>query len=102
VPDNNPSGSQPSPEQALRFPYPLYSKWVAVYEGKTGVRINDQSFGSGTGIRQVIQGTVDFGASDVPMSDEELAGCGRRRVQSTAGCTSHESTPHKSLRLAVA
>jgi phosphate transport system substrate-binding protein len=55
------------------FPYPLYSKWVAVYERETGVRINYQSIGSGGGIRQLMQGTVDFGASDVPMSDDELA-----------------------------
>jgi phosphate transport system substrate-binding protein len=59
------------------FPYPLYSKWVDVYERETGVRINYQSIGSGGGIRQLMQGTVDFGASDVPMSDEELAAAPR-------------------------
>ena len=55
------------------FPYPLYSKWFSVYAGKTGVKINYQSIGSGGGIRQLSEGTVDFGASDSPMSDEEMS-----------------------------
>jgi len=56
------------------FPYPLYSKWVAEYQ-KTNpqVRINYQSIGSGGGIRQISERTVDFGASDAPMKDEELS-----------------------------
>lgn len=54
------------------FPYPLYSKWFDVYAGKTGVKINYQSIGSGGGIRQLSEQTVDFGASDAPMSDAEL------------------------------
>ena len=55
------------------FPYPLYSKWVSAYSAKTGVKINYQSIGSGGGIRQLSEQTVDFGASDAPMSDAELA-----------------------------
>jgi phosphate transport system substrate-binding protein len=55
------------------FPYPLYSKWFDAYAGKTGVKINYQSIGSGGGIRQLSEQTVDFGASDAPMSDAELA-----------------------------
>ena len=55
------------------FPYPLYSKWFSDYAAKTGVRINYQSIGSGGGIRQLQEQTVDFGASDAPMSDAELA-----------------------------
>jgi phosphate transport system substrate-binding protein len=55
------------------FPYPLYRKWFSDYAAKTGVRINYQSIGSGGGIRQLSEGTVDFGASDSPMSDAELA-----------------------------
>jgi phosphate transport system substrate-binding protein len=55
------------------FPYPLYSKWFSDYAARTGVKINYQSIGSGGGIRQIIEGTVDFGASDGPMTDEELA-----------------------------
>lgn len=53
------------------FPYPIYSKWFADYAAKTGVKINYQSIGSGGGIRQLTEGTVDFGASDAPMSDDE-------------------------------
>jgi phosphate transport system substrate-binding protein len=55
------------------FPYPIYSKWFSDYANLTGVKINYQSIGSGGGIRQLSEGTVDFGASDSPMSDEELA-----------------------------
>jgi phosphate transport system substrate-binding protein len=55
------------------FPYPLYSKWVSEYQkANPKVRINYQSIGSGGGIRQIIEKTVDFGASDAPMSDDEL------------------------------
>ena len=56
------------------FPYPIYSKWFNEYSQQhPGVKINYQSIGSGGGIRQVTEGTVDFGASDGPMSDEQLA-----------------------------
>jgi phosphate transport system substrate-binding protein len=55
------------------FPYPIYSKWFGDYASATGVKINYQSIGSGGGIRQLTEGTVDFGASDAPMSDAELA-----------------------------
>jgi phosphate transport system substrate-binding protein len=55
------------------FPYPIYSRWFSDYAAKTGVRINYQSIGSGGGIRQLVERTVDFGASEAPVSDEELA-----------------------------
>jgi phosphate transport system substrate-binding protein len=55
------------------FPYPIYSKWFADYAQTTGIKINYQSIGSGGGIRQLSEQTVDFGASDSPMSDQELA-----------------------------
>ena len=56
------------------FPYPIYSKWFSEYSAShSGVEINYQSLGSGAGIRQVTAGTVDFGASDGPMTDEQLA-----------------------------
>jgi phosphate transport system substrate-binding protein len=56
------------------FPYPIYSKWFSEYSAAhPGVQINYQSIGSGGGIRQVTAGTVDFGASDGPMTDEQLA-----------------------------
>jgi len=54
------------------FPYPIYSKWFADYAAQTSVRINYQAIGSGGGIRQLSDGTVDFGASDSPMTDGEL------------------------------
>ncbi|HEY6389544.1 MAG TPA: phosphate ABC transporter substrate-binding protein PstS [Candidatus Acidoferrum sp.] len=55
------------------FPYPMYSKWFEEYHKKDGnIEINYQSIGSGGGIRQVTEGTVDFGASDGPMNDEQL------------------------------
>ncbi len=56
------------------FPYPLYSKWFYEYSNShPGVNFNYQSIGSGGGIRQITAGTVDFGASDAPMTDEEMA-----------------------------
>ncbi len=56
------------------FPYPIYSKWFTEYHQlHPDVKINYQSIGSGGGIRQVTEGTVDFGASDGPMTDEQLA-----------------------------
>jgi phosphate transport system substrate-binding protein len=54
------------------FPQPIYNKWFSDYATKTGVKINYQSIGSGGGVRQIIEQTVDFGATDGPMSDEEL------------------------------
>ena len=55
------------------FPYPIYNKWFSDYSSKTGVKINYQSIGSGGGIRQLMDQTVDFGASDSPMSDDEMS-----------------------------
>jgi phosphate transport system substrate-binding protein len=56
------------------FPYPIYSKWFDEYHKlHPTIEVNYQSIGSGGGIRQVTSGTVDFGASDGPMSDEQLA-----------------------------
>jgi phosphate transport system substrate-binding protein len=55
------------------FPYPMYSKWFDEYHKKNGnIQINYQSIGSGGGIKQVTEGTVDFGASDGPMNDDQL------------------------------
>jgi phosphate transport system substrate-binding protein len=55
------------------FPYVIYSKWFDVYQKKTGIQFNYQSIGSGGGIKQMIEGTVDFGATDGPMNDDQLA-----------------------------
>ncbi len=54
------------------FIYPLLSAWAHRYHQETGVRINYQSIGSGGGVRQIINRTVDFGASDAPMSPEDV------------------------------
>ncbi|PYX87147.1 MAG: phosphate ABC transporter substrate-binding protein PstS [Acidobacteria bacterium] len=56
------------------FPYPIYSKWFSEYHNQhPDIQINYQSIGSGGGIRQVLAGTVDFGASDGPMTDDQLS-----------------------------
>ncbi len=55
------------------FPAPIYAKWADAYNKATGVRINYQSVGSGAGIKQIKSKTVDFGASDMPLTDEDLA-----------------------------
>lgn len=54
------------------FPYPIYSKWFSDYHQHSGVQINYQSIGSGGGIQQLKAGTVDFGASDMPLNDQLL------------------------------
>lgn len=55
------------------FPNPLYQKWFATYAKEAGTKINYQSIGSGGGIKQFIEGTVDFGATDGPMTDQQVA-----------------------------
>jgi phosphate transport system substrate-binding protein len=55
------------------FPNPIYTKWFDAYSKKTGVQINYQSIGSGGGIRQFTEGTVDFGATDGPMNESQIA-----------------------------
>src|SRR6476619_454197 len=58
------------------FPAPLYAKWASDYNKATGARINYQSVGSGAGIKQIKAKTVDFGASDMPLKDEDLKEAG--------------------------
>ena len=68
------SGAQKLTGAGATFPNPIYSKWFSEYSAShPGVQINYQSVGSGAGIRQVSQGIVDFGASDGPMTDQQLA-----------------------------
>ena len=67
------------------FPAPLYSKWAAEYNKASGVRINYQSVGSGAGIRQIDAKTVAFGASDMPLRDEELAKKGQIQFPTVIG-----------------
>ncbi|MDR1657134.1 MAG: phosphate ABC transporter substrate-binding protein PstS [Deltaproteobacteria bacterium] len=54
------------------FPFPVYSTWAFSYEKETGLKVNYQSIGSGGGIKQVTEGTVDFGASDDPLKTDDL------------------------------
>src|SRR6516162_8407557 len=54
------------------FPYPIYAKWAEAYAAKTGLKMNYQSIGSGGGIKQINEKTVDFGASDMPLKPAEL------------------------------
>ncbi|MGR6806314.1 phosphate ABC transporter substrate-binding protein PstS [Sphaerotilus natans] len=58
------------------FPAPVYAKWADAYNKATGAKVNYQSVGSGAGLRQIKGKTVDFGASDMPLKDEELAADG--------------------------
>ena len=67
------------------FPYPVYAKWSAVYNEQTGNRINYQSIGSGGGIRQIQQRTVTFGASDMPLSLEQLSRYGLTQFPTVIG-----------------
>ena len=68
-----PAAAQDLTGAGATFPFPLYSKWFNEYAAKKGVKINYQPIGSGGGIRQLSEQTVDFGATDAPMSDAELA-----------------------------
>ena len=67
------------------FPAPLYAKWASDYNKATGVRINYQSVGSGAGIRQIDAKTVAFGASDMPLKDDELAKKGQIQFPTVIG-----------------
>ena len=58
------------------FPYPVYAKWAEAYKAKTDIGMNYQSIGSGGGIKQIKAKTVDFGASDAPLTGDELAATG--------------------------
>lgn len=69
------------------FPAPLYSKWAADYNKATGVRVNYQSVGSGAGIKQIDSKTVDFGASDMPQTDEVLKTKGQFQFPTVIGGT---------------
>lgn len=67
------------------FPAPLYSKWAADYNKVTGIKVNYQSVGSGAGIKQIDAKTVDFGASDMPLSDDDLAKKGQMQFPTVIG-----------------
>lgn len=67
------------------FPAPIYSKWASDYNKATGVKVNYQSIGSGGGIRQIDAKTVDFGASDMPQTDEVLKTKGQMQFPTVIG-----------------
>jgi phosphate transport system substrate-binding protein len=67
------------------FPYPIYAKWAESYNVKTGVKMNYQSIGSGGGIKQITNKTVDFGASDKPLKPEELEKAGLMQFPTVVG-----------------
>ncbi|MBL8331390.1 MAG: phosphate ABC transporter substrate-binding protein PstS [Rubrivivax sp.] len=67
------------------FPAPLYAKWADAYHKASGARINYQSVGSGAGIRQIKAKTVDFGATDMPLKDDELAKDGLMQFPTVIG-----------------
>jgi phosphate transport system substrate-binding protein len=67
------------------FPAPIYSKWASEYNKATGVKVNYQSIGSGGGIKQIDSKTVDFGASDMPLTDEVLKTKGQMQFPTVMG-----------------
>lgn len=67
------------------FPAPVYAKWASDYNKATGVRINYQSVGSGAGLKQIEAKTVDFGASDAPLKDDELKAKGLLQFPTVVG-----------------
>ena len=67
-----PAAAQKLTGAGATFPNPIYSKWFDAYNKKTGIQINYQSIGSGGGIRQFTEGTVDFGATDGPMNESQI------------------------------
>src|SRR3569832_1544119 len=67
------------------FPAPVYAKWASDYNKATGVKVNYQSVGSGAGIKQIDAKTVDFGASDMPQLDADLAKKGEVQFPTVIG-----------------
>src|SRR6266404_1021046 len=67
------------------FPYPIYAKWAEAYKAKSGIGMNYQSIGSGGGIKQIQNKTVDFGASDMPLKPEELEKSGLIQFPTVVG-----------------
>ena len=81
------AGAQSITGAGASFPAPVYSKWAAEYHKATGVKVNYQSIGSGAGIKQIDAKTVDFGASDMPQTDEELKAKGQIQFPTVIGGT---------------
>jgi phosphate transport system substrate-binding protein len=79
------AGAQEVTGAGATFPAPLYAKWASDYNKATGVKINYQSVGSGAGIKQIDSKTVAFGASDMPLKDDELAKKGQVQFPTVIG-----------------
>jgi phosphate transport system substrate-binding protein len=78
-------GAQEITGAGATFPAPIYSKWASEYNKATGVKVNYQSIGSGGGIKQIDSKTVDFGASDMPQTDEVLKSKGQVQFPTVMG-----------------
>ncbi len=78
-------GAQEITGAGASFPAPVYAKWASDYNKATGVKVNYQSIGSGGGIKQIDSKTVDFGASDAPLTDEVLKTKGQMQFPSVMG-----------------
>ena len=78
-------GAQEITGAGATFPAPIYAKWAADYNKATGVKVNYQSIGSGGGIKQIDSKTVDFGASDMPQTDEVLKSKGQMQFPTVMG-----------------
>ena len=83
----NMAGAQEITGAGATFPAPLYAKWAAEYNKATGVKVNYQSVGSGAGIKQIDSKTVDFGASDMPQTDDVLKAKGQFQFPTVIGGT---------------
>jgi len=81
------AGAQEITGAGASFPAPIYSKWASDYNKATGVKVNYQSIGSGGGIKQIDSKTVDFGASDMPQTDEILKSKGQVQFPAVIGGT---------------
>ncbi len=79
------SNAQDMTGAGASFPAPIYSKWADAYNKATGARLNYQSIGSGGGIKQIKAKTVDFGASDMPLKDDDLAADGMIQFPTVIG-----------------
>ncbi len=79
------AGAQEITGAGATFPAPIYSKWASDYNKATGVKVNYQSIGSGGGIKQIDSKTVDFGASDMPQTDEVLKAKGQMQFPTVMG-----------------
>jgi phosphate transport system substrate-binding protein len=81
------AGAQEITGAGASFPAPIYSKWASDYNKATGVKVNYQSIGSGGGIKQIDSKTVDFGASDMPQTDEVLKSKNQMQFPAVIGGT---------------